>query len=276
MAALRVARAVAAAAPEFLPRVDATVRANLRLAYGRADPALVRAIFRHFAASGVDLLFFRRLFDPSRFEEHFRFEGGGLEHHRKTKPRAVVIATGHFGNWELFGAALRHVGIPVAPVAREMDRAWANRWIGRFRSEHGATPIPKKDALPLSMKALRAGRCVAFLMDQAAGRHGIPVPFFGQRALTHVAPAALAQKMKVPLYAGYSTRLADGIRYRCFAELVSTKGSIEEVTGRLNERLESYVRACPEQWWWFHRRFKPPRAEIAGLSLSPTGVPLTE
>ena len=82
--------------------------------------------------------------------------------------------------------------------------------------------------------------------------------------------------MKVPLYAGYSTRTDDGIRYRCFAELVSTKGSVEEVTGRLNECLESYVRACPEQWWWFHRRFKSTRAESAGLSLSPAGVPLTE
>jgi KDO2-lipid IV(A) lauroyltransferase len=273
---LRAARAVAAAAPEFFPRIDATVRANLKLAFGRADPALVRATFRHFAAAAVDLVFFRRLFDPDRFREHFRFEGGGLEHYRKTKARAAVVVSGHFGNWELFGAALRHVGIPVVPVARTMDKAWADRWMGRFRAERSARPIPKKDALPLSMKALKAGQCVGFLMDQSAGRHGIPVPFFGQRALTFVAPAALAQKMKVPLYAGYSTRLGDGIRYRCFAEPVSTRGSIEEVTGRLNEQLESYVRACPEQWWWFHRRFKPTRTEHAGLPLSPAGVPLTE
>jgi KDO2-lipid IV(A) lauroyltransferase len=123
------------------------------------------------------------------------------------------------------------------------------------------------------MRAVREGWCVAFLMDQAAGRYGVPLPFFGRPAWTLPTPAQIAIKLGVPLYAGYSTRLGDGIRYRCHAEIVPLDGDAESVTRRLNRLLEGWVRADPEQWWWFHRRFKPPKGERVGRTLTPAGVP---
>jgi len=262
---------VARLGPGLFPRAAARVRANLKLAFGAADPALVRAVFRHFGAAAADLLWFRRLFDPGRFAEHFRFEGGALEHYHARRPGGAVFVTGHFGNWELFGATFRHVGIPLSPVARPVPGPLGRR-LDRFRRASGQEVIPKDQALPLAMKAIRAGRCVAFLMDQAAGKHGIPAPFFGRPAWTFTAPAALALKLGVPLYAGYSTRLGDGIRYRCFAETVPVEGDVGTLTARLNAILEGYVRARPEQWWWFHRRFKPPRSLRRGLPVDAAGL----
>ncbi|MFI5403801.1 MAG: lysophospholipid acyltransferase family protein [Planctomycetota bacterium] len=273
-AALRAARGLAAVAPELLPGRSLVARENLRLALGHAEPGLVRAVYRHFAEAAVDILFFRRLFNPMRFPEHFRFEGDAHAHYLATRPQGAVLVTGHFGNWELYGAALRHLGIPVAAVARPLAVPWLDRAVGRFRRAHTQETIPKRDALPLAMKAIRRGVCVVFLADQAAGREGIPIPFFGRDAQTYTAPAALALKLGVPLYAGYSTRLGDGISYRCFAEHVPAEGDVESLTRRLNVLLEGYVRACPEQWWWFHRRFKPPKAMRRGRRLSPAGVPL--
>jgi KDO2-lipid IV(A) lauroyltransferase len=273
-AALRAARAAAAVAPEILPGRAAVVRENLRLAFGRSDPALVRAIYRHFASAAVDLLFFRRLFRPARFPDHFRMEGGGIEHYRETRPGAAVFVTGHFGNWELCGAAFRLLDIPMATVARPLALPWLDRAVDRYRRRQGQEMIPKRDALPLAMKALRRGTSVTFLVDQAAGREGIDAPFFGRNVRTYAAPAALARKLGVPIYAGYTTRLGDGIRYRIFTERVPVEGDIPEVTARLNAILEGYVRACPEQWWWFHRRFKPPRALRQGRPVSAAGVPL--
>ncbi len=273
-AALRAARAAAWLAPELTPSVAATVRENLRLAFGRSDGALVRAVYRHFAEAAVDLLFFRQLFDPTDVPAHFRFEGGGVEHCREHGAKGAVIVTGHFGNWELYGAALRHVGIPVTPVARTPDASRLARWVGRFRTEQMGTIIDKKSAGRRALKALRRGERVVFLIDQSAGRHGAPIPFFGRETSTFTMPASLAIKCGVPLYAGYSTRLSDGLRYRCHAEHVPVEGDAEAVTARLNRILEGYVRARPEQWWWFHRRFKPRRSERRGADLSPAGIPL--
>ncbi|MGQ0614762.1 MAG: lysophospholipid acyltransferase family protein [Planctomycetaceae bacterium] len=275
-AALRAARAFAAAAPALLPGPTATARANMEIAFGRADDALLRATYRHFGEAAVDFLFFPRLFDQAGAGAHFRFEGGGLEHYRATKPASAVFVTGHFGNWELFGAAFRHVGIPIAPVVRPPSPPWFASWIERRRRAEGQGIIPKADALPLALRALKEGTCVAFLMDQSAGRHGVPIPFFGMQARTLTAPAALAHKLGVPLYAGYSTRLGDGIDYRCFAEPVPLLGDAVSTTARLNALLEGYVRARPEQWWWFHRRFKPTKLERRGHRLTPAGLPVAE
>jgi len=273
-AALRLARAAAALMPQVWPGLAATVRANIRIAYGRPDEALLRATYRHFAAIIVDLLFFERLFDPRRAPEHFIWVGDAVDHYRANGRPGAVLVTGHFGNWELFAAAFHQIGVPLAALARPPDTEWFGRWIERFRCARGVELIEKENALPLALKALRRGTCVAFLMDQAAGRHGVPVPFFGRPAQTVLAPAALALKLGVPLYAGYSTRLGDGIRYRCHAERVEVTGDAESLTVRLNEILEGYVRTCPEQWWWFHKRFKPTRGERAGRRVDAAGVPL--
>ena len=272
-AALRAARGAAGAALRLLPGTTATVRENLRLAFGHSDEALVRRIYRHFGEAAVDWMFFFRLFDPQRVPEHFLFEGDGWSHYRKANSSAV-FATGHFGNWELYGAAFGHVGIPLDVVARPLDQSFAARWLTRSRRRRGMEVLDKAAALPLAMKSLRRGRCVAFLMDQAAGRHGLDVPFFGRPARTFTGPAALAHKLGLPLYAGYSTRLGDGIRYRCFSEPVAVSGDAERDTAVLNRILEGYVRSRPEQWWWFHRRFKPPKKERRGRALSPAGIPV--
>jgi len=273
-AALRGARLLAAAAPHVWRRPADVARANLALVHGRADPGLVRACFAHFAAAFVDTAFFPRVFDPARFDAHFELTGPGWEDYRRRGGGPAVVVTGHFGNWEIYGAAFRQLGIPLAPVVRPPRFRWLAARLDAFRRAQGQETIPKRDALPRALRALRRGRCVAFLNDQAAGRYGLTVPFLGVPAATFPVPAMLARKTGAPLYAGYSTRLGDGIRYRCHAEPVPADGDDEAVTRRLNDVLSGYVRAAPEQWWWFHRRFKPRREARAGRPVSPAGVPL--
>ena len=192
--------------------------------------------------------------DDARREEHFVRSGDAWDDYDPS--RGAVFVSGHFGNWELFAVALQRYGIGVDTVARRLGSGRLARWLDRFRKRHGIAVIDKRNALPLSLRALRANRNVAFLNDQAAGRHGIAAPFFGRDVSTFPAPVMLARKAGVPVYCGYSTRLGDGIRYRCHAETVSREGDAETVTRRLNDILGGYVRDCPEQWWWFHRRFK--------------------
>jgi KDO2-lipid IV(A) lauroyltransferase len=271
--ALRAGRLLADTARITGAGLRATVKENLRLVYGEADPDLVKRIYRHFAAAFVDIRYYDRLFDPARFDEHFLIEGPGWADFEEHGRDGAVCVTGHFGNWELFGATFQHLDIPMSAVMRPPDTPWFRRHIEQLRIKFGLEPIGKRNALPLAMRALRAGRCVAFLNDQAAGREGIPLPFLGQQAWTFLAPAALAVKLDVPLYAGYSTRIGDGIRYRCWTERVPTDGDPESITRKLNEVLEQYVRAAPEQWWWFHKRFKPPKSQRRGRKVSPAGIP---
>jgi len=267
--ALRAGRAASDAARVCGRGLRATVEENLRIAFGEADPALVRAIYRHFAEALVDIRWYDRLRDSA----HFELAGPGWADFDAHGRRGSIAVTGHFGNWELFGASFSKLGIPMSAVVRPPDTPWFRRRIERLRTRFGLQPIGKENALPLAMKALRAGRCVAFLQDQAAGRHGVPLPFFGRPAWTFTAPVALAKKLDVPLYAGYSTRLGDGIRYRCWTERVDPGGDVESVAAEVNAIFERYVRAAPAQWWWFHKRWKPPKSQRRGRKLTPAGIP---
>jgi hypothetical protein len=80
----------------------------------------------------------------------------------------------------------------------------------------------------------------------------------------------------VPLFAGRSERLGPGIHYRGCVEEVPVDADDAAATRRVNEVLERFVRARPDQWWWFHRRFKPTHYDILGVPWSPAGVPLSE
>jgi hypothetical protein len=224
----------------------------------------------------VDLAFFGRLFDPERFDEHFVLEGPLKERAEQADGQGAVLVTGHFGNWELTQPVFRRIGLATSAVARHQGAGWFARRLERFRRAHGQETIPKGNALPAAMKAIRAGRVVVFLADQSAGADGIPVPFFGKPVQTFVAPAALALKLGVPLFAGCTERLGPGIRYRCRSELVPAEADPARLMHKVNAILERYVRDRPEQWWWFHRRFKPTHFNILGVPWSSAGVPLTE
>lgn len=272
---LRFARGVANLAPQLLTRVHATVRENHRLVFGRVDEELIRRTYRHFCEAMVDIGYYRLLFDPDRFEEHFLFDGDAIRHYRRSGGGGgAILVSGHFGNWELLGAAFEHLGVQLAPIVRPQGTNWFARRLQYFRARQGQHQIAKDNALPLAMKAIRAGLCVAFLVDQAAGRHGIKLPFLGMPAYTHLTPALLAKKLNVPIYAGYSTRIGDGIRYRCWAERVSTEGDVETVTRRINRILEGYILSRPDQWWWFHKRFKWPKDLRRGRLETPAGIPV--
>ena len=57
-------------------------------------------------------------------------------------------------------------------------------------------------------------------------------------------------------------------------ELTRARDEIDTLTARINALFEGYVRQAPEQWWWFHKRFKPRRADRAGRRVDAAGVPV--
>jgi KDO2-lipid IV(A) lauroyltransferase len=113
------------------------------------------------------------------------------------------------------------------------------------------------------MRLLRGGKGVAFLIDQNVQQSdGIFVDFFGRKAATTTAVAALAVKTRCPIVCGYSLLRPDG-RYRLvytppieWTPSGDRQADIERLTQKLTHLIESWVREAPEQWLWIHRRWK--------------------
>lgn len=199
------------------------------------------------------------------------FPGGreALARHREvTGGGGAIIVTGHIGNWEAAGAYLAAAGLPMAAVVKQQRNPAFNERMLETRRRSGVEPIYMQDAYTRIPEALREGKTVALVADQDAGRRGVFVPFLGREASTFRGPARLALTQDVPLFFGAAVRL--GPDYGWVLDEIEKppagKGAVSEYTRRWVSRLEAQVRLHPEQYFWFHRRWKTrPPGTTAGV-----------
>lgn len=268
----------------------AVVVSNLRRAFPDAAEAWVertaRAAYRHLGRETVAMMRLARL---SRDEVLARTEVVGWPEFEAAaaEGRGLVLATGHFGNWEVGAAAIAARGLPTSAIVKGLrNRRLAER-LDAARRGLGVETIAYRDAPRLVPRALRAGRVVGIVADQDAGGAGVWVPFFGVPASAHRGPALFALRLRAPLFAGAAFRLPDGVRYRIVLERVPVppavrlEAGVANLTAELAARLEAAVRLAPDQYFWFHRRWKsaPPtelRSGVTGTNGSDEGVALSE
>lgn len=121
--------------------------------------------------------------------------------------------------------------------------------------------VSRKDGVRELLRHLRAPRPVYYLPDMDFGRQGsVFVPFFGVPAATLLATAQLAKKWNAAVMpiVGFWNPQTGRYHIDVLPPLADFPGedSLEEATARLNRELESWVRRCPSQYYWVHRRFK--------------------
>jgi Kdo2-lipid IVA lauroyltransferase/acyltransferase len=240
------------------------VEMHLRSCFPERDERWVRqtaaAAYAHLGREGATMLRLSSL-PKERVIERTVIEGFDAFRAAVDRGRGVVLVTGHFGNWEIGGAALAARGIPIDGIAQRQSNPLFNRDIVAARERLGMRIIERGRATKEGLRGLRAGRVVAFVADQDARRAGIFVPFFGRLASTHRGPALLALRTGSPIFLGTALREPDG-RYRIRLQEIpvdrtqETEAAVREVTAAFTARLEAAIRAAPEQYFWHHRRWK--------------------
>lgn len=189
----------------------------------------------------------------------------GLEHLDETRRagRGAILVTGHFGNWELLGAALAARGYPVYFLVGEQTNARVDRLINALRVRWGVGVIHRGSALRGVLRALRSGAFVAMLADQNVRHDGVFVEFFGRAASTTRGPARFAIHAGCPVIPGFIVPDVHAGGYRATIEPPLRPGSSEPVdravfalTDRYTRRIEHWVRRYPDVYFWPHRRWK--------------------
>lgn len=198
-------------------------------------------------------------------------DGWNIVEERLARGNGLMLVSGHVGNWELGGAYLAARGLPVSVVARHMANPLVDRYLTSTRERNGLDVIHDEVAVRRVPRALRAGRAVAFLVDQAAiGLASTWVPFFGRLAKTPRGPAVFALRLDTPVvFAGVSRLPGGGFGFSFEAIDVPRTGVLDDdvdaIVARYTHVLESFVRKTPEQYLWQHRRWKHlPPPERAG------------
>jgi KDO2-lipid IV(A) lauroyltransferase len=265
----RMALALGAGVGRFYHLLDArhrrVVRENLRASDLNLDEAgirrVARACFAHFGSLLFATVRMLRM-SERRVRSLVTFEG--LEHFDAAvaEGKGFIGLTGHFGNWELMALALSLEGRTLAVIGRELDNPLLEPYLSGLRGRFGNTVIPKDGAMRETLKVLRKGRAVGFLLDQDALGQGIFTRFHGRWASTYPTAGLLAVKYALPIVPIFNRVHSDGtltVVIHPPLRVVATENPARDIwiaTQLMSRSIEAEGRDDPARWFWMHRRYK--------------------
>jgi KDO2-lipid IV(A) lauroyltransferase len=257
---LRAARGVglllAAIGAPFFRRDLRRARAQLAAAYPEWPREQVertaREVTRHIGVTLMEFLWLRRV-TAEVLAQTTTYEG--IEHVTQ-RAGGVIAITGHVGNWEWAAHAIAAIA-PLTTMQRQRNEEDINRLITRLRGESNVRVIDRGAASAgrEMIRALHDGRLLAFLIDQNIRAESVKVPFFGRPALTPVGPAKLAVRTGTPVVCIFDERLPDG-RHVIRIHPPMTDSDPIALTARITAVIEQEIRRRPQQWVWFHDRWR--------------------
>jgi KDO2-lipid IV(A) lauroyltransferase len=178
------------------------------------------------------------------------------------KGRGLIIATGHLGNWELFAAYIASL-FKLSVVARKLHFEKFDKEVVSRRRRLRMAVIYQSDGVRPIIRALKDNHIIGILLDQdIKDASGVFVDFFGRKALTVTAPLSIAQSTGTPVLPAAAVRLPDG-RHKVivsdFLQIDRTGDKLQDKAAaaqKWSTTFERFIREYPEQWVWFHRRWK--------------------
>ncbi len=221
-----------------------------------------RKCFTHLGAFIIEILGMAQ-YQNGRLSKAIRFSEKSLEIietlHRRGK--GIICLSAHYGNWELLALVIARLNYSLNIVYRPLDNELINRYINTLRINHPSRLIPRDKAYRKGSEVLSDNEIVALLVDQNQSVNGVFVPFFGKLASTAKGAAILARRTNASVMGAYIQRNPDFTHTVTFREIEVIKASSNQEYIYKNTHLftgffENVIREAPEQWFWFHPRWK--------------------
>jgi len=265
----KVVRAIALIAYQFIPGYRRIAIRNLEIAFGdKLSPGererICKEAFVNLVYSGAEMIFMDEI--NKNWQEHYTFEGAEPidQHVRKKEPHFVF--GGHFGGWmmlSMVGERYKKDNIHGATVMRHFPNKYIDKYVRDLAVSYNSRFLEIHKTGKQIEQLISEGAMVGFYMDQESRRHqGIQVDFFGLPAYSHVVPGYLAWKHHLPVYPFWYVRKKPGyfhIIYRKPIEMSYTGNKeydIRVITQNITKEVERTISDHPEQWLWFHNRWK--------------------
>ncbi|MDY6916239.1 MAG: lysophospholipid acyltransferase family protein [Candidatus Cloacimonadota bacterium] len=238
-----------------------TAEKNLKMVFpnisAKRRKEILKSMYAHLGITTAETY----LASFSKLLVKVNFEGKENIERALASQKGAIIATGHFGSWELAGRAMaRHWNVAV--VIKKQRNTYFNDYTNKIRAEQGIRIIYKKRALRNIIKSLRSNYLVCLLTDQNARKSGVRLDFLGKPASVFIGAAKISIRTGAPVIPAVAMRKEDGshvFRYEKPLypdEFKKTDDDIKKYTLIINKTLEKYIKKYPEQWFWVHRRWR--------------------
>ena len=174
--------------------------------------------------------------------------------------QGVIFFCAHQANWEaLFLEGTMRM--PGVAIGNSHKNRYLTDWLNGIRERFGGKIIPPQSAIKEGMRALKEGKFLGIVGDQALPSGGHQSLFLGTPAWTSPTPALLAYKLNCPIiYA--SIKREKGIYKIHYSDPIwpnKDENRASEVSRMMNlalSYLEESIAEHPDQWMWQHNRYK--------------------
>ena len=274
--AIKLHKFLGRALPLLMRSRRRVVRRNLELCFPALGAREIQMLARrHFENLGACLAEMSMTWFGSGKDLTRLFQVEGIEHVQAALARnkGVMLFSGHFTPIEICVPVIKALVPFCAFMFRPRHNALLNEMQLRGRQRAAHLSFANSDVRAM-LRALRQNAVVWYAPDQAhRGSSGQLLTFFGEPAMTNTATSKLARLSGAAVIPFFFCRREDDSGYvlRFHAPLTDFPSTdpIHD-TSRLVAVLEGFVRECPEQYFWIHRKFKGRPAHLLDVYERPS------
>ncbi|MEA0971338.1 lipid A biosynthesis lauroyl acyltransferase [Candidatus Megaera venefica] len=246
-------------------RVTKTARKNLKRVYGNETDIekVINDLWDNYGRYIGEFPFINVL-DSLELDKRVKVIGLEKVEAFKKANQPFILFLGHQANWDFVIRKINDIYPKFGIAYRKANNPYVDREILKEReNDQHITMIAKGPSGAKSIiKAIKSGASLAMLVDQKMN-NGIEVPFFGFPAMTAPALAKISLQYKYPIVPLQIVRIGKSSYFELILHdplkpLIDKdiEKSCYNIMLEINKILEQWIREKPEQWFWFHNRWK--------------------
>ncbi len=259
---------------KFSKRHSKIITKNLKTAFPQKTEKethkLKNKIYNHFSSVFIEIIYLYLKRKPNKILKNIFIKNKEALKNALNKNRGLILFSAHFGNWELIPYIFsRKLNLQIYGVAKEMNNPLVEKTVKNFRKYMGCNTINKKGSIKKIIKLLENKNILYFLIDQnTIERESVFVDFFSTKVSAVTSVSQLHLKKDIPILPVFLHYENDKIVLEIsecinFKKTENYNKDVLNLTQKCTTIIEEKIREYPEQWFWFHDRWKTkPKGEI--------------
>lgn len=197
-------------------------------------------------------------------ENYVELEGFEIIEEYIKQKQPFILFSAHIGNWEIaFNHLLNKLQEPIAAIIRRANNPLTNELINAHRHQNKNIILIDKIFFLVKdlMKLVREKRSLIILADQKDNK-GMKIPFFGKDTNTSLSIAKIALRFNYKIIPAQIIRKQDNLIKLVIHPALNINISDDkeriyyEIMLKINQKIESWIRQNPSQWFWFYSRWE--------------------
>lgn len=252
----RLASYMAALLYHYVDLRKELARNNLKMAFPKWSDKkvdlMLKKIYFFFSQNFIDFISIPKSWDGIKID----VIGKDILESSLHQGKGIIFITGHFGCWEILGKWLGENTPLFTGVAQRQKNRGANKFFQEQREIAGTKHIFRKEPIEKMYDVLSENGILGLVSDQDAKKKGVFVNFFGSPASTPKGAAIFHIKTSAPMMIGICIKKSFMHYEIRFSQVDTSSQNLTDITQNYTKILENHIRKNPEQYFWFHRRWK--------------------